>query len=206
MSKTETTERYIECELRADFNKENENIRHISGVPIVFNKKTNYGVDSYEWEEEIVPSALSRADFSDMYLTINHDRIGLPLARVKNGHGTLKYTVDREGLKFDTDVDITKSERARELINAIERGDVSGMSFSFAIRDGGDDWRQEDGVLKRQIKDIAKVFEISVVNSPAYKATSVHTRSEVDAFAGLVDAKRNELELEKLRAKAKLSL
>jgi hypothetical protein len=58
------------------------------------------------------------------------------------------------------------------------------MSFAFSMSPGGRDrWEQRDGQRWRFIERVARLYEISVVTSPAYQATSVAARQLVEARA-----------------------
>ena len=94
-------------------------------------------------------------------------------------------------VKLDTE----NNTDAKNLYSAIQRGDVSGMSFMFTVR--GEDWKNLDSEYpKRTITDIEKIFEVSAVTFPAYEDTSIKAR----AVSALESAKR---ELESAREKEK---
>ena len=87
---------------------------------------------------------------------------------------------------MEADLD-SSNPRAAELASALTRGDVNRMSFSFTIAPGGE--TRENGV--RTITDCT-LYEVSVVNMPAYDSTSVGMRSaEEDAL----DLRKKQLEL-----------
>ena len=65
---------------------------------------------------------------------------------------------------------------AKEVYEAVKRGDLSGMSFAFTVPDGGDTYDAKTNT--RTIRQIAKVYECSVVPYPAYPTTSIEARSE----------------------------
>ena len=58
--------------------QEDENKITITGMPIVFNAKTDIGG---WWEESIDPGAVDADTLKDVRLLVNHDFNGIPLAR-----------------------------------------------------------------------------------------------------------------------------
>ena len=58
-----------------------------------------------EYEEMFGPAALARTDLSDVLLCANHECEMIPLARSKNGNGTLKLEVTPKGLTGRTVLD-----------------------------------------------------------------------------------------------------
>ena len=104
---------------------------------------------------------------SDIKALINHDQ-NLIMARSKFGEGTLKLENDEKGLKYSFDLDQDLSY-AKDLAVSLKRGDVSSSSFAFSIAEGGDEWSTDDeGNNIRTINKIEKLYDISVVSSPAY--------------------------------------
>jgi HK97 family phage prohead protease len=103
-----------------------------------------------------------------------------PLGRTANG--TLQLRKDAQGLHFDLRPDPATFWGASALA-AIRRGDVSNMSFTFSIPDGGDTWAKPelDGLAQRTLLD-ADLLEISPVTFPAYPQTSAHVRAVVPDF------------------------
>ena len=74
-------------------------------------------------------------------------------------------------------IDTENNATARELASAIERNDLSGMSFMFSIDD--EEWEDlETDHPTRHIKKIGSVVEVSAVTFPAYDATTINARSK----------------------------
>ena len=179
--------------------------RTISGRPIVYNSRTDLG-----WYDEIiVDGALDRADLKDVRLLVNHNVEMIPLARSRNNNenSTMQLVVvPNAGLDFRADLDVENNADARALGSAVERGDISGMSFMFTV--SREEWADvETDHPTRRILEIEKVFEISAVTFPAYAATSIEARGLCDALesarASLESerAKRAEIELRRKRIK-----
>lgn len=196
-----------DCEFRAERATEGEDgaeqtVYRISGYPVVFDKKATINDWEGQFEETISSRALDNCDMKDVALFFNHDTNShVPLARSKNGNGTLRLAVDKKGLRMETELDCERNSQAMELFSAIERGDISGMSFMFRVRK--DKWSDLDTELpKREINDISIIHEVSIVNYPAYKDTSVSARAEGEGNHSPLEEARDawrELELEKAK-------
>jgi HK97 family phage prohead protease len=103
---------------------------------------------------------------------------GTPIARTSNG--TMRLSVDESGLRFEADFD-PRSHRARDVYYAIERGDLSQMSFGFVIGDERNMGEDEDGVTRMHVTRVERLLEISAVTFPAYEPTSVMADESLDA-------------------------
>ena len=135
----------------------------LEGYALVFD--TPAQIDSYT--EIITKGALEGCDLSDVSFFVNHGQTDIPLARTPD---TLKLEVDDTGLKFTAELPDT--EPARTVYAAVKRGDLRGCSFAFKVKDGGEQWEEN----QRTITQIEKIFEVSVVNYPAYDETSIEAR------------------------------
>lgn len=142
----------------------------LSGRPIVYDTPTTINDPSGSYTEVIKRGALDGADLSDVRLLYNHDVNKVPLAKTPK---TMRLEVDPAGLTFTATLPDTAS--ARELYEAVKRGDLDGMSFAFTVPDGGDSY--DAATNTRTISKIAKVYECSVVPYAAYPTTSVEARS-----------------------------
>lgn len=165
-------QRSYNFEVRAE---ESEQGNIITGRPIVYNARTDLG-----WFDEIIePGALSNTDLTDVRFLVNHDTSKIPLARSRrnNGNSTMHLTVDEAGMGIRVTLDTENNSEARALYSAVQRGDISGMSFMFGIRD--EEWENLDSDHPtRHIKDISKVVEVSAVTFPAYDETEINARSK----------------------------
>ena len=86
--------------------------------------------------------------------------------------------------------------RAAELASALTRGDVNKMSFAFSINPGGE---SRDGGV-RTITDCT-LYEVSVVNMPAYDSTSVAMRSAEEIEAEALEIRKRGIALKVALAK-----
>lgn len=170
--KSKLENRSYQFEVRAE---ESEAGNIITGRPIVYNSRTDLG-----WFDEIIePGALNNTDLTDVRFLVNHDTNKIPLARSRrnNGNSTMQLTVDNDGLGIRVVLDTENNSEARALYSAVQRGDISGMSFMFGIRD--EEWENLDSDHPtRHIRDISTVVEVSAVTFPAYDSTEINARSK----------------------------
>lgn len=178
----------------------------ITGQPIVYGSRTNI---SGLFDEIIEAGALNNTDLTDVRFLVNHDTSRIPLARSRrnNGNSTMHLTVDETGMSIKVTLDTENNSEARALYSAVQRGDITGMSFMFGIDD--EEWENlESSHPTRHIRSISSVVEVSAVTFPAYKSTKIHARSKetLDEARALIEGARkessmNNLELEKLKTK-----
>ena len=147
----------------------------LEGRPIVYDQPTTINDPAGTFIEIIRAGALDHADLSDARLFYNHDLNKVPLARTPK---TMQLTLDAAGLSMVAELPDT--EEARSVYTAVQRGDLSGMSFTFKVPEGGDSY--DAATNTRTITKIEKVYEISVVPFPAYPQTSVEARSAINAW------------------------
>ena len=205
--KNELIRRNYDFEIRAEKDKKRGNI--IVGRPIVYDSKTDI---AGMFAEVIEKGALKKTNLEDVRFLVNHDQSKVPLARSRRNskNSTMQLSVDDEGMEIQVELDTENNTEARNLYSAIERGDITGMSFMFGIDD--EEWENLDSDYPtRHIKSISTVVEVSAVTFPAYEDTSISARdkSAVEtariavetARSGEVDTSSKKLELEKLKIK-----
>lgn len=181
----------------------------LTGRPIVYNSRTNLG-----WFDEIImPGALNGADLTDVRFLVNHDTSKIPLARSRrnNGNSTMQFSIDEFGMNLDwVRLDVENNTEAKALYSAVQRGDISGMSFMFSI--DGEEWTDlESDHPTRKITKIGSVVEVSAVTFPAYEATEINARSReaLDSARAALEKAKSEVDtsnsvLELLKEKTKL--
>jgi len=171
--------RAFNFEVRAEQNDEHGHF--LSGQPIVFDEKTDLG-----WHDEIIErGALNGTDLRDVRFLINHNTDMIPLARSRNNNenSTMQMSVNDSGMNIRVDLDTENNAESKALYSAVERGDISGMSFMFTV--DSDSWDDlESDHPTRHIRAIGKVFEVSAVTFPAYEATSITARGLSEALEG----------------------
>ena len=195
--------RAFNFEVRAQNDEEHGNF--LEGTPIVYDSWTDLG-----WYDEMVDrGALAKTDLRDVRFLINHNTDMIPLARSRNNNenSTMQLSVDDEvGMKIRVNLDTENNADARALYSAVERGDISGMSFMFTVDE--DRWEDVDCEHpKRHILSFRKVFEVSAVTFPAYEATSIQARGLADALESAkaslesvkADMKKMEIRKQKIR-------
>lgn len=203
--KKELERRSYSFEVRAE---EDEKGKIITGRPIVYNSRTDLGF----FDEIIEGGALDNADLTDVRFLVNHDTSKIPLARSRrnNGNSTMLLSVDEFGMTIRVSLDTENNSEARSLYSAVERGDITGMSFMFGVSD--EEWEDlESEHPTRRIKAISTVVEVSACTFPAYESTEINARSEeaLENARSAVDTARqqsaesleNDSELELAKAK-----
>ena len=169
---SELEQRQYNFEIRAE---ETEKGNIITGRPIVYDSKTDLGL----FDEIIERGALKNTDLTDVRFLVNHDISKIPLARSRrnNGNSTMHLTVDDDGLGIRVTLDTENNSEARALYSAVQRGDISGMSFMFGV--DGEQWENLDtDHPTRRIQNISTVVEVSAVTFPAYSDTTINARSK----------------------------
>ncbi len=177
----------------------------LTGRPIVYNERTDLG-----WYDEIIDmNALKDTDLRDVRFLVNHNTDMIPLARSRNNNAnsTMQMVVDDQGMTIRVDLDTENNSDARSLYSAVERGDITGMSFMFLVDE--DSWEDIDSEHPtRRIRSISKVFEVSAVTFPAYEATSIQARGLVEALesakTSLESAKSEKREIDRQKARIRI--
>ena len=193
----ETRTKYLrdfECEVRAE--ADDERGQYITGQPVVFDSVYDvWGM----YGETIERGALDDADLKDVRFLINHNTDMIPLARSRNNNANSTMQLERVegGLNIRANLDTENNETARSLYSAVSRGDISGMSFMFTIKE--DRWTDLDSDYPvRHITAIDRVFEVSAVIFPAYEETTIEARADAQAL----ESARAALESERAKAEA----
>lgn len=191
---------FFNCEMRSQ--RDEEHGTYISGRPIVYGSIYDNGL----FKETIDKGALDDCDLKDVKFLVNHDTNMIPLARSRNNNknSTLQLSPCDEGMDIRANLDIENNSVAKALNSAVEREDLSGMSFMFTI--DGEEWEGLDSDYPtRHITKISKVFEVSAVTFPAYEDTTLTARSKsvLDNARSALDSAKNKsddtLELLKLK-------
>lgn len=145
---------------------------HLVGYAARFNRDSE---DLGGFIERIKPGAFTEAlKGADIRALKNHDA-NLLLGRTTAN--TLGLAENSRGLKFD--ITMPDTTAGRDTAKEVERGDISGCSFSFQVKD--EEWDEKDGQLYRTIHSVARIGDVGPVTFPAYPDTSVAVRS-LDAW------------------------
>jgi HK97 family phage prohead protease len=157
----------MEVQLRAEV-KGNTLHGHAS----VFDQETY--IPGEGWEE------ITRSAFNEVYKDPDTDTVALfnhdpTLLLGRQSSGTLRWSIDSEGLPFD--VDLPNTTVGRDVRELLERGDLKGASFGW-IPGQYDTVTRKEGGLLRSHTSIRRLVDVSVVTFPAYSGASVALRSE----------------------------
>lgn len=174
-------------ELRAlDITDEN-NEMIVEGYAAVFEKETDLG-----WCKEVIDrDAFNNCNMSDCVLKYNHNDNCLILARTRNK--SLELLVDSKGLKIKANlIDTTQN---RDIYKMIKAGLLDKMSFAFSVRK--QEWDYENDI--RRITEISQLFDVSVVDVPAYDDTEIYARSKESYEKEKEQYQKEKLEKEKLK-------
>jgi hypothetical protein len=143
----------------------------LEGYALVFNNETLIGDEEYGFLEEIDSRALSETKMKDVPMKYNHMDSFLIIARTKNQ--SLSLTVDSIGLKVRAELLDTNTNQ--DIYKMVRSGLLDKMSFAFTVDEQV--WNREGRIPKRTITKIERLYDVSVVDTPAYDATSIYARS-----------------------------
>ncbi len=119
--------------------------------------------------EQISPGAFKFP--TDVRALINHQ--GYPvLGRMSKKTLQIEQRADGVAIK----VDLPDTAAANDLYTSVQRGDIGGISFNFAVNTNGDTWDHQQNPPLRTLTDISST-EFSFVGEPAYQDTKVAARS-----------------------------
>lgn len=146
----------------------------IEGYAVVFESETVIGDTARGGFYEVIDrAAFNGCNMRDVPLRYNHSDAVPILARTRNKSLTL--SVDQKGLKIRAE--LLDTQDARDMYARIKSGLIDSMSFAFTVADGGEQITSRNGVPVRRITKFERLFDCSVVDIPAYEATSVYARS-----------------------------
>lgn len=175
----------------AEVRAEDDGVR-VEGYAAVFNSDADI---AGQFIERIAPGAFSDAiGRDDVVFLVNHD--GLPLARTRSG--TLKLSEDDRGLRIETVLD-GEDPDVRAITGKMKRGDLDKMSFAF--RAEKEEWDDSGEIPIRTIRQ-ARLYDVSIVTTPAYDSTEIGLRSLEKARAERVNPNLNKA----IRTRVELAL
>ncbi|WP_270511665.1 HK97 family phage prohead protease [Megamonas funiformis] len=189
MGKMETRMALLEP---ASENEENKQL--VEGYAAVFNQRTliwESEWSGWKYMEVIDRNAFDGADMSDTVFKYNHGDIAMVLARASNN--TLTMQTDDKGLRISAD--IIDTNNGTDVYKLIKRGDLNKMSFAFTVKNERSESDRENKIYTRTITAFDKIYDVAVVDFPAYDGTSIQARSKeyfVDLEKGLQEEKRRK--------------
>ena len=146
---------------------EEDNKMVVEGYAIVFDEETLIGDEERGFIEVIDKNALTNTNIKDVPFKYNHNDTTLILARTRNG--SLSLEVDEKGLKIRAELIDTTSNV--DIYKSIVAGLLDKMSFAFTVK--SQSWDRSGKIPKRTITAIDRLFDVSVVDLPAYDQTSI---------------------------------
>lgn len=162
--KKETRQRTTTIQLRQLENEQEV----IEGYALKFDKWSDTIDWFYPFREKLSPGCLDDTDTSNVVALFNHDS-----SQVLGRTGAnVELEIDNIGLKFR--INPTNTTLSRDLMENIRAGVINQCSFAFTVpnEDGAEDWIEtEDGVYERTIHKIDRLYDVSVVTTPAYPDT-----------------------------------
>lgn len=158
----------------------------IEGYAAVFDKEAQIGRGDYGFIETIARGAFDGAIMRDVPLKYNHESYVPILARTRNK--SLVLTVDDTGLKIRAE--LLDTTDGTDMYKRIKAGLIDKMSFAFSVRK--QEFTYDTVPRRRKILQFERIFDVSVVDTPAYDDTSIYARS-----LEMADAEFKRLENEK---------
>jgi len=143
----------------------------IEGYAIKFNEETLIGSEEHGFREIIDPNALEGANMKDVPLKYNHQDNFLVLARTRNK--SLELEIDEVGLKIRAELLDTQSNQ--DIYKMVKSGLLDKMSFAFTVK--SQSWDRTGKTPLRTVRQIERLYDVSIVDVPAYEGTSVYARS-----------------------------
>ena len=142
----------------------------ISGYASVFNKVDSYGdtIDPKAYDAVIASKELP-------IMLFGHDSHSVPIGK------WVSLEKDEVGLKVTGQLNLNNA-KAKEVFDAIKFGSLTGLSVGFSVNEDGYDIKDEDEGFGFLIKNIERLYEISVVPLPA------------DNFARIAECKSLDLD------------
>ncbi|MEN6460814.1 MAG: HK97 family phage prohead protease [Syntrophomonas sp.] len=146
----------------------------LEGVAIVYNQPTIlFSEDGIDYKEQISSRALDGVDLSDVPLRYNHDQGFTILARTRNQ--SLKLDNRPDGLHFTAALN-PEVQSHKDVYKLVRSGLVNKMSFGFIVGPDGDDYDRLQHL--RTVMQIDRLYDVSIVDQPAYEQTTVEARNQ----------------------------
>lgn len=176
--------------------REHEDQLKIIGYALKFDRPS----EDLGFTEYIDRSALDKTDMSNVVGLLNHDKNYVLGRTGKN----LKLEVDDFGLRFE--LTPTQTSYTKDLIQNMREGLIDKCSFAFSL-DYSDEGaqtfeRDSEGNITRTIHKIKKLYDVSVVTTPAYEDTeallSARSLESVEKFEKVKEvneSRKREIEI-----------
>ena len=184
----------------------------LEGTAVVLDTETFIGIGDKGYYEKINSHAFDSIDLSkaDVFMRYNHDTSPLILARTRNKSLELFKVNNEIKVRAKLQPGVQQHE---DIYNLVKSGLLSSMSFGFIVDDNGEKiYRDKDGVIHREITKVKDLFEVSIVDDPAYPQATIQARSleslesDLKALENAKSLDRQKLDLLKEKLKIKLIL
>lgn len=166
--------------------KEDEDKLILEGYAVVFDSETFLGSEERGYYEVIDRNAIDSSALKDVPLKYNHSNENYILARTRNN--SLQLNIDDKGLFIHAELQ-PNVQQHRDVYNMVQSGLLDKMSFAFVVKEHEID--RSGKFPRRIIKKIDKLFDVSIVDTPAYDATSIQARS-LDLVEAEIKASEDE--------------
>lgn len=156
---------------------DDENRQLVEGYAAVFNQRAliwESEWSGWKYMEVIDRNAFNGADMSDTVFKYNHGDVAMILARASNN--TLTMNTDDKGLRISAD--IIDTNNGTDVYKLIKRGDLNKMSFAFTVKSERTEVDKENKIYTRTITAFDKIYDVAVIDFPAYDGTSIQARSK----------------------------
>jgi HK97 family phage prohead protease len=156
---------------------DDENKQLVEGYAAVFNQRAliwESEWSGWKYMEVIDRNAFNGADMNDTVFKYNHGDVAMILARTSNN--TLTMNTDDKGLRISAD--IIDTNNGTDVYKLIKRGDLNKMSFAFTVKSERTEVDKENKIYTRTITAFDKIYDVAVVDFPAYDGTSIQARSK----------------------------
>ena len=171
-----------------------ENSMILEGYAATYDNPTVlYEIDGIQYNEVIDRGAFDEMDFKDCCLKYNHSNNVPILARTRGG--SLELILDEIGLRFKAN--LFNTQTSRDVYELVKQGGLDKCSFAFTIKE--DSYERESRT--RHIRKIDKLFDVAIVDIPAYDSTSVSARSYFE-----LEREKEQKALEKAKLQKELIL
>lgn len=142
----------------------------IEGYAAVFDSETLIGSEDWGFYESIDKRAFEGANMKDVPLKYNHSDAVPILARTRNK--SLELSVDDKGLFIRAE--LLDTQDSIDMYKRIKAGLIDKMSFAFTVKEES---IRDEKTPHRKILRFDRIFDVSVVDTPAYEDTSIYARS-----------------------------
>ncbi len=162
----------------------------IEGKAVLFNEKTLlFEIDDTQYYEIIDRNAFNDVDLTNVYLYFNHNGNNV-IASTKNN--SLQLDIRNDGIWFRAE--LVNTTIGRDVYELVKSGIINKCSFGFTIAKDGEEF--DDKTNTFTVIKIDRLFELSLVNFPAYDNTIVYARSELKQ---LEDSRQATIKQERIK-------